>query len=68
MFTQIKAPIAAARSGAPLAVSVCRKRRRVVSRCNHAVRPEISEGSTMAMGLAATLPIYQLPSRQLPSW
>ena len=43
MFTQIRAPMAAARRRAPLAVSVCRKRRRVVSRCNHAVRLELSE-------------------------
>ena len=32
MFTQIRAPMAAARRSAPLAVSVCRKQRRVVSR------------------------------------
>ena len=62
-FTQIKAPLAATRRRAPLAVSVRRKRRRVVSRRNHAVRVELSEGSTTAMLLAASLSSSLLPSR-----
>ena len=60
MFTQIRAPMAAARRSAPLAVSVCRKQRRVVSRCNHAVRLELSKGSATAIGLAVS------PSRGIP--